>query len=106
MRQRLAAQLRHLLLDSLRLGDAAATEPTLEEVDVVPREPRVRRAQESEEVAPLAVEPGVAQQREQRLAERRPAEPQPALERVRDAEGREGRVERGAPALERRAALR
>src|SRR6185437_3013219 len=53
--------------------------------------------------APLAVEPGVAKQREQRLPEWRLAEAQPALERVRHAERREGRVERRAPAVERRA---
>ena len=78
-RQRLAAQLRHLLLDPLRLGHAAAAQPALEEVDVLAREPRVRRAQEGEEVAPLAAEPREAEQREQRLAERRLVEPQPAL---------------------------
>ena len=67
------------------------------------REPGVRRAQEREQVAPPPVEPGVAQQREQRLPERRLAEPQPPFERVGHAERREGRVERRAPALERRA---
>ena len=103
VRQRLAAQLRHLLLHPLRLGHAAAAQPALEEVDVVARQPRVRRAQEGEQVAPLPVEPGVAQQREQRLPERRLAEPQPPFERVGHAERGEGRVERRAPAVERRA---
>ena len=103
VRQRLAAQLRHLLLHPFRLGDAAPAQPAFEEVDVVPRQPRVGRAQEGEQVAPLAVEPRVAQQREQRLAERRLAQPQPALERVGHAERREGRVQRGPPAVERRA---
>ena len=64
-------------------------------------EPRVRGAQEGEQVAPVALQPGVAQQRQQRLPERRLAEAQAALERVRDAERREGRVERRAPAFER-----
>ena len=66
-------------------------------------EPRVRGAQEGEQVSPVALQPGVAQQRQQRLPERRLAEAQAALERVRDAECCEGRVERRAPAFERRA---
>src|SRR6185437_9282543 len=73
----------------------------LEEVDVHPRQAGIRRAQEREQLAAPAVEPGVAKQREQRLPERRLPQPQPALERVRDAERRERRVERRAPALER-----
>src|SRR5205085_10521009 len=102
-RGRLAAELRDLLLDPLGLRDAAPAQATFEEVDVVAREPRVRRAQEREQLAPLAVKPGVAEQREQGLPERRLAEPQPALDRERHAERRERRVERGAPAVERRA---
>ena len=65
------------------------------------RQAGVGRAQEREEVAPLAVQPRVAKQRGERLAERRLAEPHPALERVGDAERREGGVERRAPALQR-----
>src|SRR5207247_6239150 len=75
--------------------------PALEEVGVRAREPRVRRAQEREEVAPLAIEPRVAQQAQQRLAEGGLAETDAALERVRHAECREGGVESGAPAVER-----
>ena len=103
MRQGLAAQLRDLFLDALRLGDPAPAQPALEEVDVVSRQPGVRRAEEGEQVAPLAVEPGVAQQREQGLAERRLSEPQAALERVGHAERGESRVERRPPAVEGRA---
>jgi len=44
VRKRLPAELGDLLLDALLLGDAAAAQPALEEVDVVTREPRVWRA--------------------------------------------------------------
>jgi len=78
-----------------------SVQPALEEVHVVARQARVGRAEEREQVAPLPVEPRIAQQREERLPERRLAEPQPALERVGDAERRERRVERCAPAVGR-----
>ena len=98
VRQRLAAQLRRSppRPGRLTVTPRPRSRPSRKSTWCA-REPRVRRAQEGEQVAPLAVEPGVAQQREQRLAERRLAEPQPALERVGHAERREGGVER-APA--------
>ena len=49
------------------------------------REAAVRRAEEGEELAPGAVAPGEAEQREERLAERGRAEPRPRLDRDRDA---------------------
>jgi hypothetical protein len=101
--QWLATQLLHFLLDPGRCADRPAPEPPLEEVRVLAGQARVGRAQEREQVATLALEPRVAEEGQQRLAERRLAEADPALERVRDAEGREGRVESGAPAVEARA---
>ena len=103
VRQRLAAELGNLLLHARARDHAATAQTPFEEIDVVASEPRVRGAQEGEQVSPVALQPGVAQQRQQRLPERRLAEAQAALERVRDAECCEGRVERRAPAFERRA---
>ena len=103
LRQRLLAQLLDLLLDPGGGVDRASAQTALEEVDVPAREPGVRRAQEREQVAPLAVQPRVAQQAQKRLAERRLAEPHPALDRVRNAESDERGVERRAPAVDRRA---
>ena len=100
-RQRLAAQPERLRLHAFRRVDGAPAQPPFEEVDVVAAETRVRRAHEPVEVVAAAAEPGEAQQREQRAAERRLAEPRRALGRVRDAEPGERRLERRAPALER-----
>jgi hypothetical protein len=100
VRQRLASELADLLLDPGGDGHAAAAQTPFQEVHVCARESRVRRAQEGEQVAPLALEPGVAEQGDQRLAERRLAQAQAALERVGHAEGRERGVERSAPAVE------
>ena len=91
----------------LRLGPFAvvhgpAAQTPLEEVGARPSEPRERRAQERVELAPAAAEPGKAEHREQRLAERCRAEPDPPLDRKGNAQRPEGRVERGAHALERR----
>ena len=68
---------------------------------MVATEARVRRAHEPVEVVAPTAEPGEAEQREQRAAERRLAEPRRALDRVRDAEPGERRLERRAPALQR-----
>ena len=87
-RQRLAAQPERLLLDTLRRVNRAPAQPPFEEVDMVAAETRVRRAHEPVELGPPTSEPGEAEQREQRAAERRLAEAQPALDRVRDAEPR------------------
>ena len=100
VRQRLASELSDLLLDPGGDGHAPAAQPPFQEVDVRAGEARVRRAQEGEQVAPLALEPGVAEQGDQRLAERRLAEAQATLERVGHSEGRERGVERSAPAVE------
>ncbi len=56
-----------------------------------------------EELGPLAVEPGEAKEREQRVSEGRRAERRPRLERHRHAERGERRREREPHALDRRA---
>ena len=101
-RQRRLAQLLGLLLDALRARDRPAAQPALDEVDRGAAEARVRRAQVREQLAPSRVEPRVAQQLEQRVAERRRAEPRAVLDRVRDPQAAEHRLERRAPGLERR----
>src|SRR5262249_3580093 len=66
------------------------------------REAGVRRAEEREEILARAVGPREAQERRQRVAHGRRAEPPPRLERVRDAEAGERRLERRAEAPGRR----
>src|SRR5262249_61169350 len=65
------------------------------------REGGVRRAEKREEVLARAVAPSEAQERCQRVTHGRRAEPAPRLERVRDAEACERRLERRAEALGR-----
>src|SRR5436190_4438463 len=101
MRERLGAELLDLLLDPGRRAHRAAAETSLEEVRVVARQAGVGRAQEREQVTSLAVEPRVAKQRQERLAERRLPQLRTPFERVRDPERRERGVERRAPAVER-----
>ena len=103
VRQRLGAELQDLLLDACRRAHRAAAEPSLEEVRVPAGQARVGRAEEREEVAAVSVEPGVAEEREQRLAERRLSEADAAFQRIRHTKGREGGVECSAPAVEARA---
>ena len=94
-RQRLSvAEPDRLLLDALPRRDAAAAQPPLEEVDVRAGEAGVGRAEEGVELAPAALLPLEAEQREQRLPERRLAEPDAALDRERDPERAEHRLER------------
>ena len=57
-------------------GDRASAQPPFEEVDVRAREAGEGRAEERVEVAAAALLPGEAEQREQRLPERRLAEPE------------------------------
>src|SRR5439155_22452864 len=99
--KRRAAELLRLLLDPGRGVHRPATEPTLEEVDACAREAGVRRAEEREQLLARAAEPREAQEREERLPERGLREPRPLLQRVRDAERAEHRLERRAPAVER-----
>src|SRR5207247_8152634 len=101
--QRLPAQLERLFDDPPRLADSPSAQPTLQVVDVGAGQPGERGTQEAVQVVPPAVEPLEAQQREQRLAERRLADPDPALDRVRHAERREGGLELGALPLDARA---
>ena len=101
-RQRLpVAKPDRLLLDGLAHGDAAAPQAALEEVDVRAREARVGRAEEGEELAPSALLPLEAQQREERLTVGGLAEPDAALDGERDPERPEHRLERSPPTLDR-----
>ena len=101
-RQRLAVAEPHgLLLDPFRRLDGASAQAPLEEVDVLPREARVGRAEEGVEVAAAAAEPREPQDAEQRLPEWNPVEARVGLERIRDPERPERRLERRLPALER-----
>ena len=103
-RQRAArAQLRRLLDRAVSTDDRPPAQPAFEEVDVAAAEPGVRRPQEGEELATRAVAPGEAEQREQRLAERRRRQARPRLDRDGNAERAECRLDRRARALERRA---
>ena len=62
-----------------------------------------RRAEEAEELAARAAEPREAQQRGQRLAERRLVDANLAVDRIRDAERAERGLERRANAVDARA---
>ena len=94
--QRRAAQALRLLDDAFRRLDCPAPEPALDEVHGPPLEPRERRAEESEEVAAGASRPREAQQRRERVHERRLREAQLAIDGIRDAQRAEHRLERAA----------
>ena len=83
--------------------DAAPAQAALDPVDLLAREPRVRRAKVREEPGPLAAEPSEAEQREQRMPERRRPERRAALESDRHADGGEGRSECEPDRVDRRA---
>src|SRR5207248_2504458 len=89
-----------LLLDLLGSVDGASAQASLEEVDVLAAERRVRRAQERIQIGACPAEPRKAEQAEQRLAVRRLVEPDVRLERVRNAQRPERRLERRLPGLE------
>ena len=102
-RQRMpVAQANGLLLDTFTGLDGAAAQPALEVVDVIAPEARVARAQEPVEIAAVAVLPLEPQQREKRAAVWRLVEPQAPLERERDPQRPQDRLERRAPAVEGR----
>ncbi len=92
-----------LLLDLLGPVDGAAAQAPLEEVDVLARERRVRRAHERVQIRAAAAEPAEPEQAQQRLPVGGRAEPDVRLQSVRDPEGAERRLERRLPAFERRA---
>ena len=98
-----AAQLHDLRLQPLRRADAAPAQAPLDEVGVGAAEPRVRGAHEAEQLPAAAAEPRVAEQREERVPVRGLGDLQRGVERVRDAERAECRLERRADAVERRA---
>ena len=101
--KRLAAQLQRLLHHPRRVADPAPAQPPFEVVDVGARQPGEGRAQEAVQIVPTAGEPVEAQEREQRLAERRLADPEPALDRVRHVERRQCGLELCALAFDARA---
>src|SRR4029079_2927447 len=78
----------------------APAQAALEEIGGRAGQAGVRRAQEREQVAPVAVEPRITDKGEQGLAGRRLPQPDTPLERVRDAECREGGVEGRPPVVQ------
>src|SRR5581483_7180624 len=76
-----------------------AAQPPLDEVHRAPLEPGERRAEEGEEVVARPAGPREAEERGERLPERRLREAQLAVDGVGDPELAEHRVERGADAL-------
>ena len=94
--QRRAAQALRLLDDALRRLNGTAPKAALDEVDRPPLDPRERRTEEAEEVAASPSRPREAQQRRERVDERRLREAQLAVDGVRDAERAEHRLEGAA----------
>src|SRR4051794_18717287 len=82
--------------------NGTATQPTLDVVDRRAAEPRVRAAQEREQLAAAGVAPRVAQELEQRMPDRRRAESNARLDRVRHLERPQHGVERAAPGVDGR----
>ena len=101
--ERRAAELLQDGLDPLGLGHCPPAQAPLHEVDMRAGQARVGRAEKREEVGTGAVGPRVAEQREQRVPERRLGEAPATVERIGNPERPEGRLERRAPAAERRA---
>src|SRR4029078_1468089 len=101
--ERASVQLLALLDDPVgRLHRAAAKSP-FDEVDARALDAGERRAQEREEIAAPAAEPREAEERDQRLAERRLREAHLPVDGVRDAERAERCLEWSAQALDARA---
>ncbi len=100
--RRAVAESDRLGLGALAVVHRPPAQPALEEVGVRPGEARVRRAQEAVELAATAALPREAEQREERLAERRRAEPDAALDGERNAKRAERGLERRPQPFERR----
>ena len=83
--------------------DASPAQAALDPVDVPARDAGVRRAQVRVQLRSLAAQPGEAEQGEQRVPERGRPQSDATLERERDAERAERRLEREPDALDRRA---
>ena len=83
-----------------RLGDRPPAKPALDVVDRAPLEPGERRAEVAKEVASPALEPCEPEQTEQGAAERGLPEPSGLLDRERDSERDEDRLEHCAPAID------
>ena len=101
--QRLPAQLERLLDDPLGVAHRPAAQPSLEVVHVRARQAGERRAEEPVQVGAPALAPLEAQEREERLAERRLADPDAALDRIRHLELRQRCLELCPLALDARA---
>ncbi len=95
-RQRSASQPLGLLHDPLGVLHRPAAEATLDKVDGTALEAGERRAEVREEVVARAVRPREAEERGERVTERRLRDPQVAVDGVRDAELAEHRVEDAA----------
>ena len=93
-----AVQLLAFLDDPVGRLHGAAAQASFDEVDGTALDAGERRAQEREEIAARAAEPREAEQRDERLAERRLREAHLAVDRIRDAERPERRLERSAQA--------
>ena len=102
VRDRRLAKLLGLLLDACGGVDRATAQAAFDEVDGRTGEARVGRAEVGEQLAALPVGPRVAKELQERVPERRRPEPRTRLDRVRHAERAEHRLERRAPAVERR----
>ena len=85
-RQRAVAKPFRFLHDALRLLDRAPPKTALDKIDRPALEPGERRAQEAEEIAPSPASPGEAQQRGERMDERRLCETQLAVHGVGNPE--------------------
>ena len=98
--ERRLAEALGLGLDLIWPAHRAPAQPALGEIDAGARDAGVRRAQERVELVSPRAGPGEAQQREQRVAERRRRQANAAVDRVRDAGRPEGGLERRAPAVD------
>ena len=99
-RDAMTEQPQRLLLDSGRRRHGPPTQPTLDHVDALARNARVRRAKEAVQIRPVALEPGETAEAEQRTAEGGAPETQDVFEHVRHAEGPERCLDRRQPRLD------
>ena len=101
--QRARPELLHLLCYPLGMADRASPQASFGEVDLMPRQPGKRRAEEREQRGTVGAQPREAEQRTERRAVGGAREPGPTLEPVGDAGGAEGRLEKPCVTVEARA---
>ena len=99
-RDAMTEQPQRLLLDSGPSRHGPPTQPTLDHVDALARNARVRRAKEAVQIRPVALEPGETAEAEQRTAKGGAPEPQDVFEHVRHAKGPERCFDRRQPRLD------